>query len=81
MFFFFFSFSFSDRLRTMVNVFGDCVGVGIVSRFSKKQLSTLQDSALPSQNGSHDLSDIDKPDDETKGKLSFGKSSTESSEL
>lgn len=31
---------YRDRLRTVVNVFGDCVGVGIVSRFSKKQLMT-----------------------------------------
>ena len=33
---------YSDRFRTTVNVFGDCVGVGIVTRFSKKQLSKPQ---------------------------------------
>ena len=32
-------YSHRDRFRTVVNVYGDCVGVGIVSRLSKKQLS------------------------------------------
>ena len=32
---------YSDRIRTTVNVFGDCVGVGIVNHMSRKQLERL----------------------------------------
>ena len=50
----------SDRFRTTVNVFGDCVGVGIVTRFSKKQLSNPQ--TTPPSHQSENPSDNDKVD-------------------
>ena len=36
------SFSFRARVRTCVNVWGDCVGVAVVEQLSKKHLVNLR---------------------------------------
>ena len=49
-----------DRFRTTVNVFGDCVGVGVISRLSRKQLSAgvpHQDNATPDTETAQDTAD------------------------
>ena len=46
---FLFYFFYSDRFRTVVNVYGDCIGVGIVAHLSRKQ---LEDSSSRGQSSS-----------------------------
>ena len=49
LFLFLFYFFYSDRFRTVVNVYGDCIGVGIVAHLSRKQ---LEDSSSRGQSSS-----------------------------
>ena len=54
----------------MVNVFGDCVGVGIVSRFSRKQLeaeseATSRSSPVKTEDNKQTLS-LDAIESETE---------------
>ena len=44
----------------MVNVFGDCVGVGIVSRFSRKQLEAESEATSRSSPSSPVKTEDDK---------------------
>ena len=62
-------FAFRGRVRTCVNVWGDCVGVGIVEKLSRKELlasadsQDVDDEGLP---GDIEMGEIDKEADELR---------------
>ena len=71
-----FNFCYRDRLRTTVNVFGDCVGVGIVARHSRKQLASLDESSTTSSGNENN-----RGTERKQSQTIFEESNTESSKL